>query len=178
MNPTSHSTPNRREIVKETPAKAALQITTPSDREVAMIRTFAAPKQLVFEAWTRPELIRRWLGIQNGWTMAACEVDLRVGGAYRYLWRRDDGREMAMGGTYSEISRPDRIVNTETFDDPWYSGGAIVTTTFVETAGRTTVTSTMKYDSQEARDQVIASPMERGIVASYALLDQILAGQI
>src|ERR1044071_1680068 len=105
-----------------------LQITTPSDREIAMTRVFNAPRRMVFEALTKPELVKRWLLGPPGWSMPVCEIDLRVGGKYRYVWRRDsDGTDMGMGGVYREIVAPERIVATEKFDQSWYSGDAVGT---------------------------------------------------
>jgi uncharacterized protein YndB with AHSA1/START domain len=154
-----------------------LQITTPSERELAMIRTFDAPRRLVFDAWTKPELLKRWLGVFGGWSMAICEVDLRVGGKYRFEWRKTDGTVMGMGGVYREVVPPARLVSTEQFDDPWYEGEAVGTTEFVEQDGRTTVTSTVRYASQEIRDTVLRSPMESGVVKSYDKLAELLASQ-
>ena len=152
-----------------------LQISTPSDRELAMTRAFDAPRSMVFDAWTKPELLKRWLGVFGGWTFAVCEVDLRVGGKYRFVWRGKDGNEMAMGGVYREIVRPERIVCTEKFDDPWYEGDAIDTTTFVERAGKTTMTTTVLYASKAIRDAVLKSPMESGIAKSYDKLTEVMA---
>ena len=152
-----------------------LQISTPSDRELAMTRLFDAPRSMVFDAWTKPELLRRWLGVFGGWTFAVCEVDLRVGGKYRFVWHGKDGNEMAMGGVYREIVRPERIVCTEKFDDPWYEGDAIDTTTFVERGGKTTMTTTVLYESKEIRDAVLKSPMESGVAKSYDKLAEVLA---
>jgi len=152
-----------------------LQISTPSDRELAMTRAFDAPRSMVFDAWTKPELLKRWLGVFGGWTFAVCEVDLRVGGKYRFVWRGKDGNEMAMGGVYREIVRPERIVCTEKFDDPWYEGDAIDTTTFVERAGKTTMTTTVLYASKAIRDAVLKSPMESGVAKSYDKLAEVLA---
>ena len=152
-----------------------LQISTPSDRELAMTRLFDAPRSMVFDAWTKPELLRRWLGVFGSWTFAVCEVDLRVGGKYRFVWRGKDGNEMAMGGVYREIVRPERIVCTEKFDDPWYEGDAIDTTTFVERGGKTTMTTTVLYESKEIRDAVLKSPMESGVAKSYDKLAEVLA---
>ena len=118
---------------------AKLKITTPSDREIAMTRVFDAPRDMVFDAWTKPELIRRWLGVFGGWKFVVCEVDLKVGGKYRYVWRGPGGEELAMGGVYREIVRPERLVCTEKFDEPWYPGDAVDTTVFVEKGGKTTV---------------------------------------
>ena len=104
-----------KNTVKDT---RTLQVTTPSEREIAMTRVFDAPRRLVFDAWTRPELLKRWLGVRGGWSFAVCEVDLRVGGAYRFVWRGPNGKEMGMGGVYREIVPPERLVATELFDDP------------------------------------------------------------
>ena len=152
----------------------ALKITTPSDREIAMTRTFDAPRRLVYDAWTKPELLKRWLGVRGGWEMAVCEVDLKVGGQYRYVWRGPNGKEMGMGGVYREVVPGERLVATEKFDDAWYEGDAVDTTVFVEEGGRTTVTTTVRYSSKEARDGVLQSPMERGVAESYDVLDEVL----
>lgn len=153
----------------------ALQVTTPSDREIAMIRTFDAPKRLVFRALTEPELVRRWLGVFGGWTLATCEIDLRVGGRYRYVWQNTDGQQMGMGGTYREIVPGERIVNTELFDDAWYEGEAEGTAVLVERDGRTTLTTTVRYQSKEVRDAVLKTPMETGVGASYDQMEKVLA---
>jgi uncharacterized protein YndB with AHSA1/START domain len=152
-----------------------LQVTTPSAREIAMTRVFDAPRSLVFDAWTKPELLRRWLGVRAGWSMAVCEVDLKVGGAYRFVWRGPDGAEMGMGGVYREILPPERLVATELFDDSWYAGEALDTTVLVEEGGKTTVTTTVLYESQETRDAVLESGMERGVAESYDTLAEYLA---
>jgi len=99
-----------------------LIVTTPSDREIVMTRVFKAPRKLVFDAWTKPELVRRWLLGPPGWTMPVCEIDLRVGGAYRFVWLGQDGTTMGMGGVYREIVIPERIVNTQLFDQDWTGG--------------------------------------------------------
>lgn len=134
-----------------------LQITTPSEREIAMTRVFDAPRELVFDAWTKPELLKRWLGVRNGWSLEVCEVDLKVGGAFRFVWRGPDGAEMGMGGVYREIVRPERLVSTERFDDPWYEGEALDTIELVEQDGKTTATTTVLYESHEIRDAVLES---------------------
>lgn len=151
-----------------------LQVTTPSDREIAMIRVFDAPRGMVFDAWTRPELLKQWL-VRGGWTFPVCEIDLKVGGRYRYVWRSPEGQEMGMSGVYREIVRPERIVATEKFDDPWYEGDAVDTMTFVEKDGKTTLTTTMLYATREVRDAVLKSPMDKGIAENYNNLDEMLA---
>lgn len=152
-----------------------LQITTPSDREIAMTRVFDAPRHLVFEAYTRPELVRQWLGVHGSWSWAVCEIDLRVGGAYRFVWRNSNGSEMGMGGVYREVTAPERIVATETFDQPWYPGGAVSTVLFVEQGGQTTLTLSVRYDSRETRDAVLKSPMEEGVAVGFDKLADLLA---
>jgi uncharacterized protein YndB with AHSA1/START domain len=157
---------------------AKLQITTPSDRELAMIRSFDAPRGLVWDAWTKPELLKQWLGVRGGWTFAVCEVDLKVGGKYRYVWRGPSGAEMGMGGVFREVVKPERLVATEKFDESWYEGDAMDTTTFVERGGKTTVTTTVRYASKAVRDAVLKSPMESGVAESYNKLDEVLASRL
>jgi len=154
----------------------AVMVTTPTDREIEMTRLFNAPRSLVFDTFTRPELVRRWLLGPDGWSMPVCEIDLRVGGKYRYVWRNDsNGSEMAAGGVFREIVAPERLVHSEQFDDPWYPGEALVTTLFVEQGGRTTVKQTMLLESREARDGVLKSGMETGVERSYQRLEEQLA---
>jgi uncharacterized protein YndB with AHSA1/START domain len=156
-----------------------LEITTPTEREIAMTRVFDAPRHLVFDAWTKPELLKRWLLGPPGWSMVVCDIDLKVGGSYRYVWRHErDGNDMGMGGVYREIVAPERLVATETFDDPWYPGEAVGTMTFVEEGGRTTLTQTLLYDSRETRDGVLKSGMEKGVEASYDRLAEYLASVV
>ena len=150
-----------------------LEITTPSDREIAMTRVFDAPARLVFDAWTKPELIKRWLGVRAGWTMEVCEVDLRVGGKYRFVWRGPD-MTMGMGGAYREIVPPVRLVSTEKFDEAWYDGEALDTIELVERDGKTTVTTTVRYASREVRDAVIKPGAASGVAESYDKLEELL----
>src|SRR5918996_3269667 len=144
-----------------------LKVTTPTEREIAMTRVFDAPRNLVFEAYTKPELVKRWLGVHAGWSWAVCEIDLRVGGGYRFVWRGPDGAEMGMGGVYREVVVPERIVATEKFDQSWYPGEAVSTIAMIEQGGRTTLTLTVRYESREARDAVLKSPMEQGVAAGF-----------
>src|SRR5271169_1068887 len=110
-----------------------LQVTARSDREIVITREFDAPRRMVFDAMTKPELLKRWLGVFGGWQLAVCEIDLRVGGPYRGVWRQSsDGSEMGVRGTYREIVPPERVVCTELFDVAWYPGEALITTTFTE----------------------------------------------
>lgn len=153
----------------------SLRVTTPTEREIAMTRVFDAPRDLVFEAYTKPELVKRWLGVHAGWSLAVCEIDLRVGGAYRYVWRGPDRAEMGMGGIYREVVAPERIVATEKFDQSWYPGEAVSTMALAEQGGRTTLTLTVRYESREARDAVLKSPMESGVAAGFDKLAELLA---
>jgi uncharacterized protein YndB with AHSA1/START domain len=155
----------------------SLTVTTPSDREIVITRPFDAPRRLVFEAMTRPELLPRWLIGPPGWTMTECRVDLRVGGAFRYVWRKDDGTEMAMSGEYREVTPPERIVNTERFEFGCdvQAGEQVGTAVLTEEGGRTTLTITVVYPSKEARDAMLASGMEAGMAAGYDRLDALLA---
>ena len=152
------------------------KLSTPSDREILVERDFDAPRALVFDAFTRPDLVRRWLLGPDGWTMPVCQIDLRVGGAYRYVWRKEStGAEMGMGGTFREIVPREKLVITEKFDDAWYPGEAINTTTFEERSGVTTVRLVVTYESREARDIASRSGMERGMIAGFDRLEQVLA---
>ena len=155
-----------------------LKVTTPTDREIAMTRVFDAPRRLVFDAFTRPELLKRWLGVFGGWSLAVCEIDLKVGGAYRYVWHGPDGATMGMRGVYREIVPGERIVSTEKFDEPWYDGEAVGTVVFVEQGGKTTVTMTVRYASKEVRDAVLESPMEKGVAAGFDTLAGLLASTL
>jgi uncharacterized protein (TIGR03086 family) len=153
----------------------ALQIEPRGDREIIMTRAFAAPRELVFDAMTRPALLKRWLGVFGEWTMPLCEVDLRVGGTYRYVWHGPNGAVMGVRGVYEEITPPARIVATEAFDQSWYPGTALDTMEFVERDGVTTLTMTVRYESKDARDAVLASGMESGLAAGYDNMDSVLA---
>jgi len=152
-----------------------LTLTTPTDREIVMTRVFDAPRRLVFDAMTKPELLKRWFFGPPGWSLEVCEVDLRVGGGYRHVWRGRGGTEMGMRGVYREVVPPERIVQTEAFDESWYPGEAVGTLVLVERDGKTTLTMTVLYDSREIRDAVLKTPMERGVAMGYDRLAELLA---
>jgi len=156
-------------------SSGALKVSAQSDRDIVMTRVFDAPRSLVFDAYTKPELLKRWLGVFGGYSMPVCEVDLRVGGTYRFVWRGPDGAEMGVRGLYREVVRPERLVHTEKFDEAWYPGESLITTVLVEQGGKTTLTVTMRYESREARDAVLKSPMEGGVAQSYDKLAELLA---
>ncbi len=149
-----------------------LQVTTLNDREVVLTRIFDAPREMVFDAFTKPELVKRWFG-PHGYSLVVCEIDLRVGGTWRYVLQGPDGKQMGMSGTYREIRRPEGAVHTETFDD--YPGESQVTTVLIEKGGKTTFTATVRYESREIRDAVITSGMEHGAAESYDRLAETLA---
>jgi uncharacterized protein YndB with AHSA1/START domain len=152
-----------------------LSIEPVGEREIRITRLFNAPREMVFDAFTTPELMKRWLLGPDGWSLIVCDLDLKVGGAYRLVWKNDKtGTTMGMGGFYREISRPARLVTTEKFDEAWYPGEMIDTAEFVERYAMTTYTSTQLYESREARDMVMKSDMESGLVASYDRLENIL----
>jgi uncharacterized protein YndB with AHSA1/START domain len=159
------------------------QVTLPSDREVKVTRSFRAARALVYRAFTEPALVQRWLLGPPGWSMPVCEMDVRVGGRYRWRWRSDkDASEFGFTGTFREVQPPSKLVHTEAFD-PGSVGGeypgseALVTVTFTEHDSITTVTSLIDFGSKEARDAAIATGMTDGMEQSYQLLDELLTGQ-
>ena len=153
----------------------SFKVSTLGDHEIQVTRDFDAPRALVFDAFTKPELVRRWLLGPPGWIMPLCEIDLRVGGSYRYVWRSEkDGSQMALSGVFREITPVERLVATERFDDPWYPGEALDTTVFVESRGVTKIAITILYESQVARDTARRSGMEHGMAAGYDRLETLL----
>ena len=161
--------------MNSTATNRTLDVTTPSDREIVMKRALDAPRALVFDAFTKPELIRRWLLGPDGWSMPVCDVELRVGGTFHYVWRSDDGsKEFGIHGTYREIAAPERIVHLESFDEAWYPGEAEITTAFEVSDSGTTVTLTCLYESREARDTALESGMDKGVEVSFNRLTEIL----
>ena len=153
----------------------ALQVTTPSDREVRVIRTFSARRELVFRAWTEPNLVKRWLAGPEGWSITKSEGDPRPGGTYRLEWSGTDNAFMGMTGTYREIEPPSRIVSVEAFDEAWHPGEATVTTEFLaDGPNETTVVMTILYESKEARDIAVATGMTDGMTITYESLDRFL----
>jgi uncharacterized protein YndB with AHSA1/START domain len=153
-----------------------LEVTTPTEREIVMTRVFDAPRALVFDAFTKPEIVKQWLLGPEGWTLAACDIDLRVGGTFRYVWRNDaDGQEFVVSGVYTEITRPARVVHTEQFDDAAFPGESLETWTFDERDGVTTFTMKLLYDSMEACKRALESGMDQGTAACYDRLAALLA---
>jgi len=150
-----------------------LVITTPTDCEVVITRAFDAPRHLVFDALTKPELLRRWYG-PEGWTMTICEVDLRVGGKWRFVSQQPSGKVIGQCGVYQEIVPAERLVNTETWED-WDGGETLVTTMLREDGGKTAYTSTILFPSREVRDVVVKNGLEHGAKQLYEKLERVLA---
>jgi uncharacterized protein YndB with AHSA1/START domain len=152
------------------------EVTPPTDREIVMTRVFDASRERVFDAFTKPEIVKQWLLAPDGWSLAVCEIDLRVGGAFRYVWRNGaDGQEFVVSGVYTEITRAARVVHTERFDDPACPGESLETWTFDERDGATTFTTTLSYGSIDAYNRALESGMEQGNAACYDRLAALLA---
>ena len=155
--------------------KHAMKLVPQGDREIVVTRTFDAPRELVFEAFTRPELVKRWMLGPEGWSMPVCTIELRPGGKSRYEWAHTNRKtSMGLTATFKEISPPERIVHTEKFDEDWTGGETTITTVFTERAGKTTMTMTIVYASAATRDMVMKSGMEQGMSTSYDRLDGLL----
>lgn len=148
--------------------------TTPTDTDVVARRLFDAPRTLVWDLWTVPEHIQKWMLGPDGWTMPVCEVDLRPGGAWRFVYRQDAAnREMTLQGKYVEVARPERVVNTETWGEGWPE--ALNTVTFDEANGQTTMTMVMRYASKDVRDKALGTGMTGGMDVSFDRLDRMVA---
>lgn len=148
------------------------------DKELLIVRAFNAPMGLVFDAYTQPRLLKRWLLGPPGWTMVQCEVDLKVGGSYRYVLQDPQGNTMGWGGKFLEVDEPNRYVHTELFDQDWTGGETTITVEFVEVDGVTTVTQTVVYSSGEAREMALKTPMEDGMAESLNNLDAVLSEEL
>lgn len=145
---------------------------TPTDVEIVITRDFEAPRELIWEVWTRCEHMANWMLGPEGWTMPVCEIDLRPGGTFRTVWRNDDGTEMEIKGTYREVEPPERLVHTESWGEDLPE--SVDTLVLTEEAGRTTVTLTMRYPSKDARDAALETGMKEGMAASYERLEAYL----
>ncbi len=150
-----------------------LTITTPTDREVVMTRVFDAPRSLVFDALTRPELLKRWMEAP-GRSLEVCDIDLRVGGAYRFVWRGPGRKDVGSRGTYLELAPPGRLVTSESWED-WDAGDTRATTVLVERQGKTTMTLTTLFPSREVRDTVLEAGLKSGAATNYEKLAEVLA---
>jgi uncharacterized protein YndB with AHSA1/START domain len=158
------------------------QVSLPSEREVRVVRRFKAPRALVYRAHTEPQLVQRWMLGPPGWSMPVCEMDVRVGGAYRWRWRSDEnGKEFGFYGVFREVDAPANISHEQSFD-PGDVGGsmpteapAIISVELSEQGGVTTLTTTMLFPSPQARDGAVRTGMTEGMEMSYQKLDQLLA---
>lgn len=156
-------------------------VSLPNDLDVVVVRKFNAPRTLVFDAWTNPTLVKRWMLGPPGWTMPVCEMDLRVGGKFRWRWRGEDGTEFGFTGVFREVTRPSRIVHTEIYDPGTVGGSmgegeALVTNDLVETDKVTICTMTIRYQSKADRDAAVSTGMTDGMEMSFQKLDEVLAG--
>jgi uncharacterized protein YndB with AHSA1/START domain len=148
-------------------------VTTTSDREIRITRLFNAPRHLVFDAMTKPEHIKHWWGaLGDGYSVPVCEVDLRVGGKWKFTNRTPTGEMVTFYGVYSEIKRPERLVYTEIYE-PYPDAGSTLTAVFTDEGGKTRLTVDCEYPSIEVRDMVLNSGMEFGAAASYDRLEEI-----
>lgn len=153
-----------------------LEITLPSDREIVITRTFDAPRELVWDCHTKPELVRRWLLGPPGWEMPVCEIDVRVGGKYRYEWLdKGRGKTMGMSGTFTAVKKPEHFGSKEKFDDDWTGGETANMQVFTVAEGKTKSVLTVLYASKQARDGAAASGMTDGMEQGYQRLDDVLA---
>jgi uncharacterized protein YndB with AHSA1/START domain len=158
------------------PGTGVTTYATPTDQEVVITRVVEAPRHLVWQAWTDPRHIPQWMLGPEGWTMPICEIDLRPGGAWRYVWRRDDGSEMSMGGVVREVHPPERLVTTERWGPEWPE--TVNTMVLTESDGHTTIMLTIAYPSQEARDAALQTGMKEGMELSFARLDEALRAMV
>ena len=154
-------------------------VTLPNDRDVVVVRAFNAPRTLVFDAWTQPKLLQRWMLGAPGWTFPVCEMDVRPGGKFKWRWRSDEsGAEFGFSGEFLEVVRPSRTVHVERYE-PGDVGGemgeALVTTELTEKNGVTTQTMTIHYESKAVRDAALKTGMTDGMEMSFQKLDELLA---
>ena len=161
-------------MAPKTAHKYTTEFTTPSDRELVAVRFVDAPRTLVWDVHTKPEHVRKWMLGPDGWSMPVCEIDLKPGGKWRYVWRLPNGDEMGSGGTFRDIQAPDRIVHTERFDEDWTGGETLVTIVFEDAEGGTEMAMTVRYNTEATRDSAISSGMPEGIAHSYDSLDKLL----
>jgi uncharacterized protein YndB with AHSA1/START domain len=157
--------------------KNKMTVSLPTDREIVITRTFDAPRDIVWDTMSKPELLKKWLFGPPGWEFTECVEDARVGGQFRWVWKGPAGEVMSMSGEYREIKPPERAVRTERFEFgcPSQMGEQLATLVLTEQGDKTLLTLTVLYPSKEARDGAAASGMEHGMAAGYDRLDEILA---
>src|SRR5580658_6944422 len=154
------------------PNSEIFSVTMPTDREIVVTRVFNAPRNLVFEAWTNPKYLPHWMLGPDGWTMPVCEIDLRPGGSWHFVWRHSNGKEMEMRGEYREVAPPERLVSTESWGPGWPD--TLNTLELSEDTGKTIATITLLYASKEARDAALNTGMKKGMAISYDRLEAYL----
>ncbi|MBP7569989.1 MAG: SRPBCC family protein [Acidobacteria bacterium] len=160
-------------MAPKTAHKYTTEFTTPSDRELVAVRFVDAPRTLVWDVHTKPEHVRKWMLGPDGWSMPVCEIDLRPGGRWRYVYRKDDGSEQfELGGEFREIVPPERLVHTEAWGGDFAE--ALDTLVLTEKDGRTTITTTILFPDKEARDRAMGTGMTEGWAQSYDKLDEVL----
>lgn len=145
---------------------------TLTDRELVVTQDFDAPRKLLWEAWSQQRHLANWLMDPDGWTMPVCEIDLRPGGKWRFLWRRPDGTEMGMHGEYRDVKPPESLVSTEKWQGDWPE--TLNSISFSESSGQTTMTIRVRYPTNEARGAVLAAGMTDGVTASFKRLADYL----
>lgn len=155
----------------------ALTVTKPSARELAVTRTFAAPRTLVFDCWTQPDLVKQWLTGPPGWSFVTCAIDLKAGGQYRFVWKDQGGHALGLTGTFLEIARPARLVSTELFDQDWTGGPTTVTIALTEADGATRLDQRILYASEAVRDGAATGGMTQGMEMGFNRLADFLATQ-
>lgn len=146
---------------------------TPSDTEIRVVRVFNAPRATLWAMHTDPKHLPQWMTGPDGWTMPVCEIDLRNGGSWRYVWRKAQGEEMAMQGGFIEVVPVSKLVTSESWGPEWPE--TVNTVELSERGKQTVLTMTIKYPSKEARDNALATGMKQGMNQSYARLDRVLA---
>ncbi|TVQ52748.1 MAG: ATPase [Phycisphaerales bacterium] len=160
------------------PKPEKVNVATPSDHEIQITREFDAPRERVFEAWTTPSILKKWMFGPDGHSLETCEIDLRVGGKLRYVWHLPDGGEMGLSGEFREVNPPERLVHTELFDPDWAGGETKVTTAFTAQADRTRVDIIVRYNSRDARETALQSPMAEGMEMGFARLERLLGAKV
>ncbi len=147
----------------------------PEDRTIAVSRSFKAPREVVFDYLTKPELVKQWMVGPPGWSMSVCEIDLKLAGKYRYVWKQDsDGTLLGMGGVFRQVNSPERFAAYEKFDEPWYPGQAFVTTVLAMKGDETVLFTTIQYESKAIRDSVLKTPMLNGLASNYDNLKKLV----
>jgi uncharacterized protein YndB with AHSA1/START domain len=161
-------------VVSHTVNSESFKVTTHSDQEIRMTRLFNAPRHVVFEAMTKPDHVKQWWGrLGEGYSVPVCEIDLRVGGAWRFVNRHPKG-EAAFHGEYREIAPPSRLVFTEIFEQ-FPDSVSVVTTDFADEGGKTRMTATVRYPTPDVREMVLKSGMSQGAGISYDRLEDLVA---